>query len=357
MPSRHLLPLSLALTFLPVFPAQSQGLAPYAGPEIAPWSAEPTPRLVNPRPLKEFQPIAENDRPVLGVPEPTAPLPISSPLEEMYSSRVVESLEQFGYDLFGAADTNRDGALPAGAAQDDFVLSIGDELSVTMRGQRQAQLTAQINGEGFLIIDDFDPIIAAGRTLGQVREQLESLAAQLYNTTAFLSLTKVNQVNVLVAGHVINPGRKTLTGFDTVLDALNAAGGIEKTGTLRQIKLIRDGRTTVIDLYGLLIYGTDTADLNLRNGDKLMVRPIGPTVAVAGGVKRPGIYEILPALQATWTDPEHKSQRLAANDLLDMAGGVLSIAQNRLFAHGHDIKRCRKRSGHRRPDDPRFWRR
>lgn len=333
------LQLSLVIGVLPVLPAQAEGLAPYAGTEVAPWGEKSAARLVNPRPLSQFKAIAADDRPVLeAAPAAETEIPDdASPIETMYSARVVDSLEQFGYDLFGKADSAsraRDGVMPAGAAQDDFVLSIGDEVSVTLRGQRQAQLTSQITSDGLLIIDQLEPVPAAGRTLGQVREQLESDAARLYNTEVFISLSKVNQVNVLIAGHVAKPGRQTLTAFDSVLDALIAAGGIEKTGTLRQIKLIRDGRTTVIDLYGLLIYGSDSADLTLRNGDKIMVRPIGPTVAIAGGVKRPGIYEILPALQASWTDPETKSQRLAANDLLDMAGGVLSTAQNRFLRLG-----------------------
>lgn len=260
----------------------------------------------------------------------------ASPLETMYSGRVVDSLEQFGYSLFaserprGERDTF---SVPAGATQDDFVLSIGDELSITLRGQKQLQSLVRVDSEGMLIVDAFAPIPAAGRTLAQVRDQLTREAAQYYNTDAFLSLSKVNQVNVLIAGHVKKPGRKTLTGFDTVLDALIEAGGIEKTGTLRQIRLIRDGRTIIIDLYGLLIYGSDSADMNLRNGDKIMVRPVGPTVAVSGGVKRPGIYEILPATQANWSH-SGKSQLLSMNDLLDMAGGVLSSAQNRFLRLG-----------------------
>lgn len=277
----------------------------------------------------------EPKRPAPALPDTDSSLP-ASPLETMYSARVVDSLEQFGYDLFAASRPHNERdtfSVPAGAAQDDFVLNIGDELSITLRGQKQLHSSVRIDSEGMLIVDTFAPIPAAGRTLAQVREQLAQEAAQTYNTQAFLSLSKVNQVNILVAGHVKNPGRKTLTGFDTVLDALIEAGGIEKTGTLRQIRLIRDGRTTVIDLYGLLIYGSEAADMGLRNGDKIMVRPVGPTVAISGGVKRPGIYEILPALQGNWNSAG-KSQLLAMNDLLDMAGGVLSSAQNRFLRLG-----------------------
>ncbi len=257
-------------------------------------------------------------------------LPEKSPLEKMYSSRVVDEVRQFGYDLFASENRKKDRYdAPAGAVQDDFILNIGDELSVVMRGQKQDRQSSVISSEGMLVIDDLAPIPAAGRSLGDVREQLKSEVSKLYNTEVFLSLSRVNQVNVLVIGHVNRPGRQTMTSFDTILDALMAAGGIEKTGTLRQIRVVRDGKTMLIDLYGLLVFGSEAMDIALRNGDKIIVRPIGPTIAVAGDVKRPGIYEILPALKANWDRPEEKSQKLSMNDLLSMAGGVVSPAAHR----------------------------
>lgn len=331
------LQLSLAI-HCAVFGMQSHVFAQSAAPEVAPWQQDRpklNAKLLNPRPLGEFKQLTPKNLPQVSEINTEATSPAeeqSSPIEEMYSGRVVDQLEQFGYDLFATpTHTQNPDAIPAGAAQDDFVLSIGDQVSVTMRGQRQMKLNVTVDNEGMLVVDDLAPLPAAGRTLEQVRKELEGTVAQLYNTDVFLSLTKVNQVNVLVVGNVKEPGRKTLTSFDTVLDALSSAGGIEKSGTLRQIRLIRDGRTMMIDLYGLLMYGSDNTDLNLRNGDKIMVRPLGPTVAIAGGVKRPGIYEILPNLQANWDKPDEKSQRLSLNDLLDMAGGVLSTAQNRFI--------------------------
>lgn len=256
-----------------------------------------------------------------------------SAIEAMYRGRVVDPLEQFGYTLFGSLHGERDNGshLPAGAVQDDFVLNIGDELSVVLRGQKLAQSTYTVTGEGMLVIDDLPPVMAAGRTIKQIRDQLRDTVAPVYNTDIYISLSKVRQVSVLVAGHVKQPGRQVMTGFDTALDALMAAGGVEKTGTLRQIRLIRDGRTQIIDLYGLLIYGNTGVDIAIRDGDKIMVPPLGPTIAVSGAVKRPGIYEILPALQGMWHQPERKSQKLALNDLLDMAGGTLTPGQNRFM--------------------------
>lgn len=122
-----------------------------------------------------------------------------------------------------------------------------------------------------------------------------------------------------------------MTVFHSALDALMQAGGIEKSGSLRQIKLIRDGRSTIIDLYALLMHGSGGPDLRLRDGDRIVVPPLGPTVAVAGAVKRPAIYEILPEIRGMHHLSGGRSQSLSLNEMLELGGGVLIPAQNRFL--------------------------
>ncbi|HBR68738.1 MAG TPA: polysaccharide biosynthesis/export family protein, partial [Rhodospirillaceae bacterium] len=260
-----------------------------------------------------------------------------SALETMYSDRIVDELSQFGYDLFGVPSEeiqrNLDSAasMPSGAVQDDFILNIGDEVEVVFSGQRTDRETYKVNDQGLLLINDFPPIPAAGREIGQVRISIETAAENLHNTHAYVSLSSVRQIGVLVVGHVKKPGRQTLTVFHTVLDALMESGGIARTGSLRQIKLVRDGRGTIIDLYGLLMHGSTNMDLRLRDGDRLIVPPVGPTVAIAGEVKRPGIYEILPVMKGMRHLPDQASERLSLNEMLDLGGGVLAPGQNRFL--------------------------
>lgn len=262
---------------------------------------------------------------------------LPSPLEQAYFSRIIDELEQFGYDVFMPDEEKDDSArtgLPMGAVQDNFILSIGDKLNIVFRGQRKSNDVYKINNQGRLVIEDLNPVPAAGRTILQVRRDIEDQAKRLHNTDVFVSLDKVRQIDVLIVGDVKKPGRKTLTVFHTVLDALNESGGIEKTGSLRQIKLVRHGRSTIIDLYGLLVHGSTNMDLGLKDGDKLIIPPIGPTVAIAGGVKRPGIYEILPHMKGMLHEPSKTSRKISLEEMLEMAGGVLSPGQSRFMKLG-----------------------
>ena len=269
---------------------------------------------------------------VPGTPTATTPAapPNQSALESMYSRRAGQNLSQFGYDLFGLPNIEtqdkldtlaRDETLmPMGAVQDDFLLHAGDELDIAFTGQRTDRGLYKVNSQGQILIPDLPPIPAEGRAIGQVRLSIQAAAQSLHNTEAYVSLSSVRQIGVLVVGHVKRPGRQTLTVFHTVIDALTGAGGIDKTGSLRQVKLVRGGKAMPIDLYALLIKGAPDSDLRLRDGDRLIIPPIGPTLAVTGEIKRPGIYEILPG-----------AQKLTLNEMLDLSGGVLAPGRNRFL--------------------------
>ncbi len=285
-------------------------------------------------------------QPPIQTPQPyTYQKPIIEPpssIEAMYAARIAQPLEQFGYDLFGiplqetrqALDNIPQNTAPSAAVQDSFILNSGDELEIIFTGQRNDRARYKIDNNGLLIISDLPPIPASGRTIGQVRLSIEAAARNLHNTEAFVSLSSVRQINALVIGNVKRPGRKTLTVFHTVLDALMESGGIDKTGSLRQIKLIRDGRSTHIDLYALLMHGQSAVDLRLQDGDRIIVPSIGPTVAISGEVKRPGIFEILPRRHGMYHENAHNSEKLTLNEMLEMAGGLMAPGQNRTLKLG-----------------------
>lgn len=272
-------------------------------------------------------------------------------LEKSYSDRVDKSLQQFGYALFtkGKAkkqktshiytepqtdsteneqygdieERERKGqryGLPAGAVQDDFVLDMGDRLEILFRGQLDRHDVYAVNNDGLLIVENMPPVPAAGRTIGAVRKSLAAYAERLHNTEIYVSLETVKQIDVLITGHVKEPGRQTLTVFHSVLDALMEAGGIEKTGSLRNIKVVRHNKSIQVDLYDLLSGSGGSIDLSLRDGDRIIVPPIGKNVAVAGGVKRPGIYEL--------SDSE---QSFSLQRLLTLGGDVLKPGHNRFL--------------------------
>jgi polysaccharide export outer membrane protein len=246
------------------------------------------------------------------IPGRQALAPVSR-LETIYSQRAGQMLTQFGYDILGVP-TPVSAAL-VGAIQQNYVLGPGDEIVVSLMGQADAVYNQRINREGQLVLPRLGPIPAAGRTFDAFRADLEARVAQAFIATdVFVSLGQIRQISVLVTGEVRAPGTRIMSALASPLDALLLSGGIAKTGSLRNVAVIRGNQTQVIDLYGLLTQGTLASLGTLQNGDRVFVPPLQNTVAVAGQVRRSGIYEL-------------KDGEIGAETLIRLAGGF-EIAGN-----------------------------
>ena len=127
--------------------------------------------------------------------EPTAPanpvLPRSR-LELIMSARAGVALTQFGYDQLGIG---RAVVLPQlGGVQDNYVLGPGDEIVVDLRGQANAEYRATVDRDGQVVLPRLSPIAAAGRTLGDFRQELIASIHRAYVATeGFVSIGRVRQ--------------------------------------------------------------------------------------------------------------------------------------------------------------------
>jgi protein involved in polysaccharide export with SLBB domain len=232
-----------------------------------------------------------------------------SMLEQILSSRAGVQLNQFGYNDLGAG---RAVVLPQmGGVQEEYILGPGDEIVVTLRGQEAGEYRTFVDRSGRVILPKLNPINVAGRSFGSFRDDLAAAVQRAYVATeAFASLGSVRQVRVTVGGEVNNPGLRVMTGLASAMDAILVSSGVKKTGSLRNIHILRGGRRISVDLYGVL-RGTGGAQLPLvTDGDRIIVNPLGATVAITGPVRVPAIYELAPGQPG-----------MTAASLIAMAGG------------------------------------
>ena len=233
-----------------------------------------------------------------------------SRLEDDYSARAGEDVQQFGYDIFKGEAAPED--IGTGRLPENYILGVGDELVLTFHGATKRTVITQVDREGRVIVPDLRPIPAAGRSFADFRREVEQRTkAALLGTEVFVSVGSVRQISIFVLGEVYKPGLHRMTSLATVLDALALAGGIKKSGTLRNIRIERGDKSRVFDLYKVLKGGLGNG-LTLFDGDHIVVPVIGRTVAVKGQVKRPGIYELAPS-----------GGRVRIADLIALAGGTL----------------------------------
>ena len=153
---------------------------------------------------------------------------------------VDDGLKLYGVDFFNTFQTT---FMPINEPNPDsgYALDVGDILEIQLVGQDDYIEDFPINSDGSINLDDIGKINIAGLSIRQASELIKSKVNSAFiGTEAFISLSEIRDVNILVSGNAQNPGIYTLTGNSNILHAMSAAGGISEFGSLREINLIRD---------------------------------------------------------------------------------------------------------------------
>ena len=237
-------------------------------------------------------------------PTPQLESPSLSTIENMFALMAsnlgtpVQNLTQFGYSLFEAPT-----APSLVSIGDDYILGPGDSLVLYLWGdpvdikELSSSYLLTVDRNGAIFFPPVGQVSVWGQDLGSVKSVLKAMLDRRYKKLEMnLTLSTLRQFPVFVSGYAGNPGTVLANGADTVLSVLSRAGGILKTGSLRSVVLTRQDKNAAvqkieIDLYQSLLEGTPL-DLRVREGDSIFIPGIGPVVALAGELKRPGIYEL-----------------------------------------------------------------
>jgi len=205
-----------------------------------------------------------------------------------------DELIVFGSDFFS---TYQSTFMPINEpnASTAYILGYGDILEIQFIGQLDSIDSYTIKRDGSINLPDIGQIKLAGLSLNRAIELIEARVNSTFiGTETFISLTNVRDVNVLVSGNAYNPGIYTISGNSNMLHALSVAGGINDTGSYRQINLIRDQKVIeTLDMYDILITGLYSSKLPLKSGDIIFVGPVKKMISIDGAIKKPAKYELL----------------------------------------------------------------
>ena len=199
----------------------------------------------------------------------------------------------FGRDIFSQANPsfqpNANMPIP-----ETYVLGPGDQVVVDIYGASQNTLVHTISPEGTIRVSGYGPIYLSGLTVAGAQSKLRQTIGSRYqssNLKVSVGNTRTIQVNIM--GEVKAPGTYHLSAFANVFYALYRAGGTSSLGTLRSIKVYRNGRLiTVVDLYDYILNGRLAGNIRLQDNDVIQVEPYQALVGITGNVKRPMFYEM-----------------------------------------------------------------
>jgi protein involved in polysaccharide export with SLBB domain len=207
---------------------------------------------------------------------------------------ISEELRLYGADFFNTFQTS---FMPINEPNPDsgYMLDVGDILQIQLVGKNDYIEDFLISSDGSINLPDIGKIIVAGLSLNDTSMLIKSKVNSAFiSTEAFISLSEIRDVNILVTGNAQNPGIYTLTGNSNILHAISAAGGISEFGSLREINLIRDNIIIeTLDVYDLLIEGQYNLNKRLRSGDVVFVEARKNIITIDGAINRPAKYEAL----------------------------------------------------------------
>lgn len=182
------------------------------------------------------------------------------------------------------------------ATPENYRLGPGDEIIVDIWGASENIIKKEISPDGSINIPGLGVIYLNGMNIADAKEFLRGELGKIYSDEANkiqVTLGKTRSIRINVMGEVMVPGTYTLSGFATVFHALYSAGGVTDLGSLRNIKVARNGKTVAeVDVYEYIMQGKTSDDINLLEGDVVIVPTYDAIVKVDGKVKRPMKYEM-----------------------------------------------------------------
>ncbi len=189
------------------------------------------------------------------------------------------------------------------ATPQNYRLGPGDEVVIDIWGVNEDHIRQTISPEGSIMISQVGPLYLSGMTIADANKYVRDAFSSKYagisgenpDSDINVRLGNVRTIQVNIMGEVSVPGTYRLSPFSSVFHALYTAGGINSIGSLRNVEVIRDGKSLPkIDVYDYLFSGKQTGNVRLQEGDVIRVAPYGSLVRIDGNVKRPMYYEMLP---------------------------------------------------------------
>ncbi len=231
-------------------------------------------------------------------------------------------LKVFGSDIFSNVKLNFEPNINI-ATPVSYLIGTYDELQVDVSGLYDVNYKLKVNPEGKIRIPNVGLVNVGGITVEQATRNIRNELSRFYagintgKTRVNVSLANIRSIKVSIIGEAKYPGTYTLPSLATAFNALYACGGPGYIGSMRDIKVFRDGKQVAkVDLYEFFVNGSLKNNITLQDNDVLKIEPNVMRLKLTGSVNRAGIYESIPG------------ESLA--DMLDYAGGFAEDANKSL---------------------------
>jgi polysaccharide export outer membrane protein len=157
-----------------------------------------------------------------------------------------------------------------------YRVNAGDTLEISVWKEEDLQREVLVRPDGGFSFPLAGELLAEGRTVREIREELESrLARYIPDLVSTVTVVAVTGNSIFVIGQVNKPGTFIMNPVLDVMQALSLAGGMTPFASLKNIRILRreDGVQTAIrfDFTDVAEGRSLEQNIQLRSGDVVVV--------------------------------------------------------------------------------------
>jgi protein involved in polysaccharide export with SLBB domain len=229
----------------------------------------------------------------------------------------------------------------------DYRLGPGDLVEVQIAGRIDIQrVQLLVDAEGNVNIPPIGGIAVGGLTVLEATRRVTERARTFFR---FADVTVIvlspRTFEVAVTGEVQRPGSALVSAARRLQDVVLGAGGPTPRGSMRRVRVTRDGAEREYDLLRFELGGDLSQNPLVEEGMRVHVPPRLGTVTLSGGVRRPGEYEVLPgtglselsALVGGFTETAVPSQARLTRQMPDGRRETLTVDLRTALARPADV--------------------
>ena len=116
----------------------------------------------------------------------------------------------------------------------------GDQIDIVVNSAPELSRTLTVGPNGRIVMPMAEPIMAAGRTMGDVQQELSAhLSKQLVDPRVIVTPRAYGPQQIYIGGEVVQQGTFTLPGPIGTLEAIFMAGGLRTSARSSQVVVLR----------------------------------------------------------------------------------------------------------------------
>jgi polysaccharide export outer membrane protein len=193
-----------------------------------------------------------------------------------------------------------------------YIIGSQDQLKITVFDEPDLSTNYRVDTDGMITFPLIGRVPARGLTLNEFQDRLIARLAAGYirNPQVRVEIDQYKSQSVFVIGEVRTPGKMTMTGTMSLIEALAMAGS-PTTAASNELVVVhprrptaegsptlpeddRDAETTRVNIKDLQV-GKAGQNIVLQDGDTIYV-PKAQTFYITGQVRNPGAYVLDPGM-------------------------------------------------------------